>query len=292
MPVKRPVFFPPLEADTLFLRLTEGCSYNRCTFCATYRDKAFRVRPLSEIKAELKKGRERYRDAVHRVFLGDGDPLAAEPRRIREVLHALKDAFPGLDHVGMYATARNLLEKTPRTLAGLHSAGLTALYMGVESGSDEVLRSLDKGVTAEEILQAARKAADAGLQLSVLVVLGAGGRRKWREHAEATGRLLSGMDPRAVLLLTLKVIPGTPLYDAVKRGAFTPPTPVESVLELRALLSALHLTDAVFRSSHTSNYLKLSGRLPAERERLLHQLDRVLNNPTEDFFDPEYFRGS
>lgn len=289
---KRPVFFPPIEADTLFLRLTEGCSYNRCTFCATYRDRAFRVRPLSEIRAELDKARTRYRDAVCRVFLGDGDPLAAEPRRIREVLHLLEETFPGLNHVSMYATPHNLLGKTPKTLAGLRAAGLSTVYMGVESGSDEVLRSLEKGVTAAELLQAARRAADAGLQLSTLVVLGAGGRRGWRAHAEATGRMLSEMDPRAILLLTLKVIPGTPLYEAVKRGAFTPPTPVESVLELRALLGALHVTDASFRSSHTANYLNLSGRLPADREHLLHQLDRVLNNPTEEFFDPEYFRGS
>ena len=123
-------------------------------------------------------------------------------------------------------------------------------------------------------------------------LLGAGGRHLWREHATTTGRLLSEINPRTIIMLTLVPIPNTPLFDEARRGSFTPPTPVESVLELKELITAIHVTDTVFKSSHASNYLKVSGTLPEDKEKMLHQLERVLNNPTEDFFNPEYFRGS
>ncbi len=292
MPSNRPVVFPPLEADSLFLRLTIGCSYNLCSFCCTYRDAIFRERKFSEIEAEVKKVRKRFENEIRRVIIGEGDALVAEPKLIRNTLGLFRESFPKLLQVGIYATPRSLLDKTPKTLAGLRAAGLETVYMGLESGSDAVLERLNKGVTAGEILTASRKAIDAGLKLSVHVILGAGGHRAWREHVEKTGKLLSEIDPQTIIMLTLKLIPNTPLFDEARRGDFAAPTPVESILELKGLITAINVTGTVFKSSHASNYLKVSGTLPEDKEKMLHQLERVINNPTEEFFNPEYFRGS
>ena len=292
MQSKRPVFFPPVEADTLYLRLTIGCSYNQCSFCGTYRDASFKERNFEEIKAEVDKVCDRNKNDVRRIILGEGDALVADSRLLHKALRLFSDSFPNLQHVGTYTTTRALLDKSARSLAGIRKEGLITLYMGVESGSDRILERMNKGVTSAEILEASQKAIGAGFKLSTMVMLGAGGRHLWREHTAATGRLLSEINPATIIMLTLVLIPNTPLFEAARRGTFTPPTPVESVLELKELITAIHVVDTMFKSSHASNYLKVSGMLPKDKDQMLHQLERVLNNPTEEFFNPEYFRGS
>jgi radical SAM superfamily enzyme YgiQ (UPF0313 family) len=292
MTSKRGVFSPPLEADSLYLKVTRGCSYNRCALCGTYRDVPFEARPLEEIEAEVKKVVQKYRDDVCRIFMGEGDALVAETKVLVKLLKRFKAEFPNLQQVGIYATPQVLLEKTSKELASLAKQGLDNIYMGLESGSDKILKRLNKGVTAEEIREGARMAVDAGLKLSTLVVLGAGGRLDWREHATSTSKLLSEIDPQTIIILTMVLVPDTPLFEAAQRGKYTPPTPVESVLELKELLSGLEVTETIFKSSHASNFLKVSGVLPQDKEKMLHQLERILNNPTDEFFDPGYFRGS
>lgn len=291
MQSKNPLFQPPIEADSLFLKVTQGCSYNRCFFCGTYREVVFKQRTYEELEREVEKVCTRHQEDVRRIFLGDGDALVAETRYLRKVLRLFKEAFPNLLNVGIYATPQALLNKTNKELAALRKDGLESVYMGIESGSDKVLGYVNKGVSAEEIRIAACKATDQAFKLSALVVLGAGGRRGWREHASMTGRLLSEINPAAIIMLTLVLVPNTPLFDAVRRGEFTTPTPVESVLELKRFIESLNLDGTIFRSNHSSNYLKVGGTLPADKENMLHQLERVLNNPTEEFFNPEYFRG-
>ena len=289
---KGPVFQPPLEADALFLDVTTGCSYNACSFCGTYKDSVFKVREFTQVDAEIGKAESRYRDEVRRIFLGQGDALVADAPFLRKILKRLSEAFPKIQHTSIYATPRAVLEKTDRELASLRKLGLTTLYMGIESGSNQILTLLNKGITADEIREACVKARAADFKLVTLVVLGAGGRLHWREHATATAELLSFCDPHSLIMLTLMLVPHTPLFEAARRGEFTPPTPVECVLELKGLIEGLDVTGADFRSKHKSNYLKVSGRLPDDKEAMLHQLERVLNNPTEEFFKPEYFRGS
>lgn len=292
MQSKTPGFFPPVEADSLYLKVTAGCSYNRCSFCGTYRETPFEVRRFEEIEAEVGKVVKRYRDEVCRIFLGEGDALVAETKLLKKLLGLFTKSFPKLQHVGIYATPKNLLDKPKKELESLAAAGLRKIYMGLESGSDKILERLNKGVTAEEFLKASKKASDAGIQLSTLVILGAGGRQAWREHATATGQLLSQIDPHTIIMLTLVLVPDTPLFEDARRGQFTPPTPVESVLELKEFITNINVTNALFKSSHASNFLKVTGNLPRDKEKMLHQLERVLNNPTEEFFDPGYFRGS
>jgi radical SAM superfamily enzyme YgiQ (UPF0313 family) len=252
----------------------------------------FEARPFEEIKAEVDKVCQKYRDDVCRIFLGEGDALVAETKLLVKLLKLFRAEFPNLQQVGIYATPQALLDKSSKDLTNLGKQGLQNIYMGLESGSDKVLKRLNKGVTAEEIRKGSRKAIDAGLKLSTLVVLGAGGRQDWKEHATSTGKLLSEIDPQTIIILTLVLVPDTPLFDAARRGVYTPPTPVESVLELKELISCLEVTDTIFKSSHASNFLKVAGVLPQEKEKMLHQLERILNNPTDEFFDPGYFRGS
>jgi radical SAM superfamily enzyme YgiQ (UPF0313 family) len=288
----RPVFHPPLEADALFLRSTTGCSYNQCAFCGTYRDTPFRIRKYDELKAEVDKVCQRYQDEVRRIFLGDGDALVTDAKLLRKELRLFRDSFPNLQNVSIYATAQSILDHTDQDLAGLKKAGLDSIYIGIESGLDKVLKRLNKGITAEGILKAAGKANRAGFKLATLVILGAGGRREWRGHAVSTAELLNHVNPHTIIMLTLVLIPNTPLFDATRRGQFTPPTPVESVLELKELIFGLEVDDTQFKSNHSSNYLKVSGVLSRDKESMLHQLERALNNPTEEFFNPEFFRGA
>ncbi len=291
MQTRNNVFHLPIEADSLYLRVTRGCSYNRCTFCGTYKDVPFRARKYEQIEAEVEKVCLKYRDDVIRVFLGDGDAMVAETSLLRKSLHLFHASFPNLKQTGIYATPASILGKTENELKGLKKAGLQNVYMGVESGSDRILEALNKGATSSEFLKASRKTMNAGLALSALAMLGAGGRRAWREHSKSLAGLLSEMNPGRIIMLTLVLVPDTSIYAAVRKGEYTTPTPVESVLELKELISGLEVTDTVFKSSHSSNYLKVSGNLPGDKQEMLHKLERVLNNPTEDFFSPEYFRG-
>jgi radical SAM superfamily enzyme YgiQ (UPF0313 family) len=284
-------FFTPVEANSLFLKVTQGCSYNQCAFCATYRETPFKMRGFEEIEAEVGKITQKDRESVRRIFLGDGDALVAEAEVLEKVLALASDAFPNLQQVSIYATPHALLEKPEKALASVQQAGLDNIYMGIETGSDEILETLNKGVTAEEIAAASRKAIDAGITLSAIVMLGAGGRYTWREHARSTGKLISEIDPHTVILVTLVLLQGTPLFEQAQRGDFTPPTPIESMLELKELISSIHVTKTAFKSSHDYNYLKVAGVLPEDKDKMLHQIERALNNPTEELFNPEYFKG-
>jgi len=286
------VFFPPVEADSLFLQVTRGCSYNRCAFCGSYRETPFKVRDYPLIENEVEKVCRNHRDEVRRIFLGDGDALVADTKILKKVLKLFKKEFPNLQTTGIYATPQSILDKTPKELVDLNRAGLNSVYMGIESGSDKILDILKKGIGAEKIVAASRKASDAGILLDTLVILGAGGRRHWREHATHTGEMLSQIDPHSIIMVTLVLIPDTPLFESARRGEFTPPTPLESVLELKELIQGIEVSEALFKSNHASNYLKVSGTLPQDKQNMLHQLERVLNNPTEEFFNPEFFRGS
>jgi len=284
-------FFTPVEANSLFLRVTQGCSYNKCTCCATYKETPFKERSYEEIAGEIRKINKRDKESVHRIFLGDGDALVAEPEVLQKVLAFAESTFPNLKNVSIYATPQALLDKSEKSLVTLRTAGLKNIYMGIDSGSDEILTNLKKGVESEEILKASRKAMDAGLTLAAMVMLGAGGRYTWREHARTTGKLISEIDPQTVILVTLTLIQGTPLFEQAQRGEFTPPTPIESMLELKELIASIHVTNTTFKSSHDSNFLKVGGVLPGDKDNMLHQIERALNNPTDELFNPEYFKG-
>lgn len=268
MRYEEPVFRPPSEADSLLLHVTYGCSHNECTYCAMYRTKRFRLRPLAEVLEDVAEA-ERTLPGTRRVFLLDGDALTAPTARLLPVLEALRAAFPGLQRVGAYANAISINAKSDAELAELRAAGLGIAYLGLESGHEEVNRRIVKGATIPEQVGAVRRAQAAGIKMSVMVLLGIAGTALSLEHARATGRVLSEMDPRFVSCLCVTPVPGTPLAAEVERGALVLPTPEGTLEELEELLRHLHLSGAVFRSNHASNWLPLGGRLPADRARLL-----------------------
>ncbi len=271
------VIRPPSEADSYLLQVTLGCSHNRCTFCGTYLDKPFRVRPIEEVLEDIAMAAERLPD-TRRVFLCDGNALVLSTQRLVRILDALNAAFPLLRRVGVYANARDLLSKSDAELASLNQKKLEIIYLGLESGSDEVLRRVAKRATAAEMVEGVEKARQAGMRVSVIALLGIGGRELSGQHAEQTARIVSAMDPQYFSLLTLMLVPGTELYRQWQSGAFQVMKPVELLVELREVLLHLDgLSRCVFRTNHASNYLPLAGTLSRDKERLLAILDRGLS---------------
>jgi radical SAM superfamily enzyme YgiQ (UPF0313 family) len=270
------IFRPPSEADAYILQATIGCSWNHCTYCDMYRAKSFRVRNAEETLADIDSARRTFGSRVTKVFVADGDALVMDLDRWRQILGACRAAFPRLRRVSAYATALNLLDKTHDELRILHDLGLTLLYIGPESGDDLTLRRIAKGAGYVEHVAAARMAREAGLRLSAIFLLGAGGIERSGEHARASARLASRMDPRFLSLLTLTVVPGTPIAKLEEQGRFELPAIDGLLRELRTFVAEAAPTDSIFRTNHASNYLPLSGRLPRDRERLVELLDAAL----------------
>ncbi|MDZ7616212.1 MAG: radical SAM protein, partial [Patescibacteria group bacterium] len=259
------VIRPPSEADSYILQVTYGCSHNRCAFCATYADKPFRVRPVDEVFADIALAGARL-PHMRRVFLADGNALVLDADRLIGILDALASAFPLLRRVGIYASARDILRKTDTELAAFRQRKLEIVYLGLESGSDEVLRRVHKGIAAADMIDGVRKLRAAGIRASVIALLGLGGTELSMEHAQQTGRVVSAMDPEYVSLLTLMLIPGTELHRQWQEGRFELPGPLELLGELRQVIAATDgLTRCIFRTNHASNYLPLAGTLSRDK---------------------------
>ncbi|MHB8972457.1 MAG: radical SAM protein [Pirellulaceae bacterium] len=284
------VIRPPSEADSYILQVTYGCSHNRCTFCGTYPEKPFQVRDEDEVRQDIELAGRRMPN-TRRVFLADGNALVLSTGRMRRILDALSQAFGSLQRVGAYANARDLLAKSDAELTALYGKGLRIVYLGLESGSDTILRQVNKGTTAQEMTQAVQRAQAAGIRVSVIALLGLGGPELSAEHAEATGRVVSAMDPRYLSLLTLMLIPGTPLHQAYCAGTFQLMSPESLLVELRQVIVHLNgLSGCIFRTNHASNYLPLSGTLPKDQGRLLATLDAALQQGRAAL-RPEAWRG-
>jgi radical SAM superfamily enzyme YgiQ (UPF0313 family) len=283
------VYRPPSEADSYILQATIGCSWNHCTYCDMYRSKPYRVRALEETLSDIRAARLAFGGDVEKVFVADGDALVMDLEHWEAILTATREAFPRLRRVSAYATAMNLGEKTPEELARLRQLGLSLLYIGPETGDDTTFKRVAKGADFEGHVEAARRAREAGMSLSVIFLLGVGGTDRSQEHAEASARLITEMDPEFLSLLTLTVTPGTPLAKLQERGKFVLPE-VEGMLEeIRTIVTLAEPTDAVFRTNHASNYLPLSGQLPRDRDQILAVVDRALSG--EIGLRPEWTRG-
>jgi len=283
------IYRPPSEARSLIVQATIGCSWNHCTYCDMYRDKTFRVRDLDEILKDVDTARQLHGSEVDKVFIADGDGLIMDLDHWEAILEACNEAFPRLRRVSAYATAINLLEKTPEELQRLRELGLSLLYIGPESGDDVTLKRIAKGASFEEHARAAERAHAAGMKLSAIFLLGAGGVDRSREHAEGSAKLAGAMDPRFVSLLTLTVIPGTPLGRLRERGKFKLPEQRDLLAELRIFVADARPRDAIFRTNHASNYLPLAGRLPRDRDQILGVVDAALQGKIP--LRPEWSRG-
>ncbi|MGQ4871694.1 MAG: radical SAM protein [Candidatus Thorarchaeota archaeon] len=285
------IWRPPSEAKSLILQATIGCSHNACTFCISYRDRKFRVRGAKGIAADLAGLPSLLKEGVQRVFLADGDALAMSTPEMLDVLGVLRRELPRLQRVGVYAYTKNLREKSVEDLKQMRDAGLGIVYLGIETGDEELWRWVRKGVTVSETIAACRKIREAGIPLSLTVILGLGGLENSERHAVATAQALNEIDPEYVGALTLMIPRGTPLYSLVKNGEFEPMKPFDILRELRTMVTHLSLTNCVFRTNHASNYLPLRGTLSRDKQKILDVIDRVIESHDEGALRPSYLRG-
>ena len=270
------IYNPPSEDKGLMLRVAVGCSHNACTFCGMYRNVKFRVRPLDQLLPLIAEAKERTPN-LRRVFLGDGNALTAPTDELLPILQRLKSTFPTLNSISCAARASDLLEKTPADLALLSSKGLSLIYLGVESGDDEVLRRINKGVTVADIKKAGQAADAAGIELSTMIILGLGGKELTEEHAIHTADILNALSPSMLGIMTLLPRAGTPLEQQIEVGQFQRLSRQETLQELLTLLTRLNLPrPSILRASHIYNFVNLAGTLPEDKETLLAQVRQSL----------------
>ena len=275
MRYKGKVYRPPSEAYSLIVQVTYGCSHNGCAFCDMYDDKCFSLRPMDEIREDFEMARQVYRH-VDRVFLADGDALMRRTDDLVQILGLVYGLFPECERVTCYASPTSLHIKSEDDLKLLQQKGLTMVYMGLESGCDEVLKRMNKGHDVASIVAAGQKARRCGLKLSVTAISGLGSRELMREHAIGTAKALSEMKPEYIGLLTLMVEHGTPLEKWVKEGSFTVLGPMEVLQETELFLQNIDSEGSIFRMNHASNYLTLKGTLNQDRESLLAKVQKGL----------------
>jgi radical SAM superfamily enzyme YgiQ (UPF0313 family) len=282
------IYRPPSEANSLILQVTVGCSYNRCTFCHSFQGKSFRIKSFEEIKEDIDEVSPY--GPMPRVFLADGDALIIPQKDLVRILNYLRLKIRGLERVGIYANAVDILKKDVDELRELKSPGLGIIYLGLESGNPEVLKRIRKNATVEQMIRAAKRVREAGILLSITVLLGIGGVEMSHAHAEDTGKVLSEMDPDYVGALSLIVVPGTPIAEELQSGKLVLPTPFELIGELGTMISNCRFTKCFFASNHASNYLPLRIRMPAEKERALALIRDVLERRDPVLLRPEYMR--
>lgn len=284
------VYRPPSEGRSYILQCTIGCSHNRCTFCGMYNEKKYRVRNLDEIMQDIVMARSYYGD-LNKVFLADGDALAMGTEDLLQILGALYGSFPSLKHVGIYASPDTILQKELSELRALKEAGLTIAYLGVETGDPKLLEDIRKGVTYDEMVAAGRKIREAGILLSVTILLGLAGRQPGaRDHALNTAHILNDIQPDYVGALTLMMVPKTVLYRKMQKGEFELPDPFEILDELRLIIENTELEDTVFRSNHASNYLPIKGHLPEDKEKILNLINSMIETNDRSYLRPDYLR--
>lgn len=278
---------PPSEAYSILLQVTVGCSHNKCTFCGTYKDKRFRIKDNETILSDILFASQ-YMRRQDKVFLMDGDALIIPQKRLMWIMERIREHLPWVRRVGAYANAKGIKMKTPEELLELSENGLGILFLGVETGDDELRTRIRKGSTARTCIEMGRKVKEAGIKLSVTVLLGIAGQEGSLRHARATGELLSAMDPDYVGALTVMLYPGTQLYDEFRRGEFQLPGEHELLAELREMIFHTHLTRGLFFSNHASNYLPIKARLPGGKQQALDLIDSALRG--EVGLRPEWMR--
>jgi len=286
-----PLYRPPSEARSLIFQVTLGCSWNRCLFCAMYRTKTFVVRPFEDIEKDVTEMAWRY-PGTRKIFLADGDPLAAPADFLIRVLDLMNQRFPNLERISTYAGPTNLKNKTIEELRELKARKLDVLYLGIETGNDKLLKKIKKGATANQIIDVSRKAIEAGLRMSTFIILGLGGVEGSHDHAKDSARVANAIDPNFLATLTLMLGPYEKIYEQDIMGdGFKLIDKRQSLQELRWFVEDLDLTSCKFGSEHASNYLPISGTLPQDKEEILRLIDSALGDTSSRMIRPEWARG-
>ena len=286
-----PYFRPPSEAKSFILQATIGCSHNKCTYCAMYRNESqkFRMRSLKEIKSIIDyAGSEGL--IGNRVFIADGNALVISTKKLLDIIGYLKRRSPGIERITMYANVGDILKKSSDDLRILKENGLEMVYIGFESGDDIVLERIKKGANFDQTIKAARKLKQAGIMNSAMVLLGIGGMQRSEEHAYATGRLLTEADPEYVGALSLQIRRGAPIYDIWSAGDFVLPGKFAMIRELEIIVEETNLTNGYFYSNHISNYLPLKAKFPEEKDKMLNSIREVLGSKNERSLRPDFYR--
>ena len=287
-----PVFRPPSEAESLILPVTDGCSWNHCTFCEMYTapQKKFRARDEDEVMESIRLTGQRYGDQIRRVFLADGDAMVLPTRRLLAILEAIRMHMPAVRRISTYCLPRNLRKKSQAEIDELAAAGLKMVYVGAESGDDEVLAAVKKGETFDSTREALDKLGAAGITRSVMILNGLGGKALSQQHAENSARLANATQPEYLATLVVSFPMGEQRFRADFPG-WEPLDQHELFVEMERFLSALDLRRTVFRSDHASNWLILKGTLGADKERLLQQVRQAIASPERAHLRPAWARG-
>jgi len=282
------VYRPPSEAYSLIVQVTYGCSHNTCAFCEMYKEKKFALRPLHEVLEDFHMARVRYRH-VDKVFLADGDALVRKAEDLYIILDTIRELFPECQRVTSYASPSSIRIRTDEELQTLRAKGLTMVYLGLESGCDEVLTFMRKGHTAADIVEMGQKVRRNGIALSVTAITGLGGPELLEEHAIKTAEAFNAMNPEYIGMLTLMVPKGVPLYDWLQEGKFHLLDQAQVLQETRILMERLDSPGSVFRMNHASNYLVLKGTLNGDQQAMLREIDRAEQDMSR--LRPEHWRG-
>ena len=283
------VIRPPSEAESLILQVTLGCSHNRCTFCPTYKGRRFRIKDIEKIKEEIDEAAGW--GPFRKVFLADGDALIIPQPKLKAILEYLREKIAGLRRIGIYGNAKSILRKSVDDLKELKERKLGMVYLGVETGDEALLEKVRKGATYQQMVEAGRRVKDAGIGLSVMVLLGLAGIENAQRHARETARILSDIDPDFASALTLMVVPGTPLYEEMRAGRFKLPSPIQLLEELGTIVANSNFSRCYFTSNHASNYLPIKARLPRDKEAVVRLIEEVVSSQDSSRLRPEFLRG-
>lgn len=309
MSFNRPdIIRPPSEWKSYFLPVTSGCSNNTCAFCGYYGSK-LQIRDVADVKSEIDALALFTRSGIRlpsipkvvyavaqdwdgkRIFLQDGDALVYPFPKLRDVLRYLNEKLPGVERIGTYATPQDISRRSVDELKELRQLKLGIFYTGLETGDDLLLQKIGKGVSSDQVIEAGKKVKEAGITFSVTVILGLGGIEGSKKHVLETARVLTEIDPDYVGALTLTLVPGTPLYEQWERDEFHPLSPFQSLEELRLIIENSSFSDCFFSSMHASNYLSVRGKLPQDSQKMLKQLEVVLEAEDPSLLRPDFLRG-
>lgn len=281
------VFRPPSEARSLIIQATIGCSHNDCTFCYMYKDEPFIIRKLDDIISDLEEARE-YFPYYERVFIADGDALVLKTEDLVKLLDYINENMPNVNRIASYATAGDINRKSVEELKTLYDKGLKILYIGFESGDDEILKDIKKGLTTEDYVKAMEKCHEVGFETSITVIAGLGGREKWKQNALGTADIITKTKPTYVSYLTMRIYKNAPIYKDYVEGTFEMPSAEEILYEMRVFLENVDSEGTIFRSNHASNYVLLGGTLNEDIDDLIEAIDDTLEKKN---FRPGMLRG-
>lgn len=286
----QPLYRPPSEAYSLILQISIGCSWNKCSFCEMYTSKKFKIRPQQEIFNEIE-AVSRYSPEIKKIFLADANAMVLSFDKMLTLLEKLNSHFPKLNRISAYARAKDLENKSLEELIILKEKGLKLLYVGIESGDQEVLNNINKGEDVAQSTLCLQKAQKAGIKLSVMIINGLAGKQLSKQHALNSAIEINKIQPEFLSTLVLSFPYGEENFTKRYKGEFTALNTIELIAEMKIFIENLNLESTIFRSDHASNYLVLKGIMGRDKDNLLYDINKVLDSPENAKLRPEYLRG-